>query len=110
MIISRAWEDEYENRWVSFLSDKFFCLKLELDLPYRFRNLNFGIHNRVAYLEPLKALLSNFIKGISKGQGAVGEDVEKTNRKSKGKIGRTLFIKLPSTTLADECLINGFWC
>ena len=69
--------------------------------------MNFGIHNRIAYLEPFKALVSNFIKGISKGQGAIGEDVEKTD---KDKRGRNLFFKSPSTTTAAECLINDFWC
>lgn len=84
LVISRAWEEESENCWIVLfhcsLSDKFFCLKLELDLSYRSKNLNFGIHNRIASLEPFKALVSNFIKSISKGQGAIGEDVEKTNR------------------------------
>lgn len=111
MVISRAWEEDNENCCIMFfccsLSDKFFCLKLELDLSYRSRNLNFGIHNRIAYLEPFKALVSNFIKGISEGQGAIGEDVEKTD---KDKRGRNLFFKSPSTTPAAECLINDFWC
>lgn len=58
----RAWEENSENCWIVLfhcsLSDKFFCLKLELDLSYRSKNLNFGIHNRIASLEPFKALVS----------------------------------------------------
>lgn len=82
MIISRAWEEEYENCWVSFLSDKFFCLKLELDLPYRFRNLNFGIHNRVAYLEPFKLSCLILSRVFQKVRG----QLERMWRKPTGKV------------------------
>lgn len=50
-MMSRAWKEENENcLFFFFLSDKFFSKKL--DLSYGSINLNAGMHNRVAHLEP----------------------------------------------------------
>lgn len=65
-------------------------------MSYKSRNLDSGVHNRWPTWTLFNLSCPVFLKVFAKGQGAFGEDVEETNRKSKEIIGRVLFLSCPA--------------